>query len=98
MALLQHPAVAIALGTVTGLIVAGVLFYPTRRPKPQDVAQTMVFSILGIILSTVLGLGIIYAYSRLVPGGVGWFGVSTVVAFLIGLAIFAVRVTRVTRK
>lgn len=94
MALLEQPAVAVALGAVTGLIVSGILFFPTRRSKPQDVAQTMVFSILGIILSTVLGLGIIYAYSRLAPGSVAWFGVSTVASFLVGLAIFAVRVTR----
>ena len=94
MGVLDQPLTAVALGTVAGLGIIGILLLFPKLVKTGDPMGGMAASIGGVLVSTLAGIVVLYIYSQLADGGFVWFGVSTVAGFMIGIVLYTVRVIR----
>lgn len=94
MGVLDQPVTAAALGTVTGLGIIGILLIFPKLAKSSNPMGGMAASFGGVLASTLAGIVVLYAYSQLADEGFVWFGVSAVAGYVVGLALYAVRVIR----
>lgn len=77
------------LGILSGLLLVFTLIKIAFSDPNAIPEKRMALSYAGLIASTLLGLGIIYLYFRFSSSGFVWFGVTTLLAYLAGLLVYA---------
>lgn len=78
------------LGILSGLLIVFTLIKIAFSGESDMIPEKRVaLGYGGLIASTVLGLGVIYGYYLVSDSGFVWFGVTTLLAYLAGLLLFA---------
>lgn len=90
-AILSYPVTAVILGLIAGTITLVLLvIFPKFAPKGNFLAG-FALSFVGIICSLAFGGGALYLYHSFAKVTFVWFGVSAIVAYFVGISIYAVQ-------
>lgn len=79
------------LGLITGVGMVLILFAAPKFAKNKNPYQQFALSFVGLFVSTLVGLGVLYAYRLIAHTGFIWFGVSAVIGYFCGLAWYSVQ-------
>jgi MFS family permease len=89
--ILEQPAIACFLGLFTGALMILILVVFANIASDKNPTTGMALSMMGVILSTVFGIGILFIYKWLAGQGFVWFGIAAIVGYFIGLGAYTVQ-------
>ena len=90
-AIFSYPLIAVLLGLIAGAITLSLLiFLPKFAPKDNPMAG-FAMSFLGLMCSFAFGGGVMFLFNTVAKNQFVWFGISAVVAYLVGLSVYAVQ-------
>lgn len=89
MHILDQPLIAVILGILSGLLLVFTLFAISQKSKDAIPEKRMALAYMGLMASTLLGLGLIYLYYLFSGPGFIWYGITTLLAFMVSLLVYA---------
>ncbi|MBK5211681.1 MAG: hypothetical protein JJE36_05140 [Coriobacteriia bacterium] len=89
--ILEQPAIACFFGLFTGALMILILAVFANIASEKNPTASMALSMMGVILSTAFGIGILFVYKWLASQGFVWFGIATIVGYFVGLGVYTVQ-------